>query len=362
MLLDTATQISLVGLLGGFVGYCLSAWRRRVCPWISLLKFDEVRKSGDRIDVPKPLREASKKSHCMKDLVRETATLHEVYVCLASAKLWLKRNEDSASQLRSGLEELDEAATPEDITKAVVSLLTPTGLSELIEISILRSQIQVTPDPGIEPLFKYFVDEEQKDGCFCFELPTAILSFGEGLSKSQYRRPRLEPFVETVARLEKDKIAKAFRDVEPILKEQREANKAVAEAAQQIIDEHSRWTCFFTVSNIGASSFIIFPTDTKLSVTGKRIRPFDIPCSIIMKDHDGHWVDADGATMIQSGSTVELGAVTLAVQKDIEDGAILRDVYTAASGHARLSLRVLGREIPWRITVKSTTLKFGSVQ
>ena len=354
--MDSLTT-AIVAMISTFVGYLISLWRNRLRPWISLLEFSESRKERDEVEISEKLCKRSRESWFMENLPEKKGRLGEVYKAFARAKFWLRINDDSENRLKSGISQLESSKNPDDVIKALSFLLESKGISDLLEISILREEIIVNYDDTVPQQVKYYLDDKKKDGCFSFVLPTALLYFGSKLSAQPYRKEKLLPMVELISRLDKDKLTKIFKELVLLLKKQFEIHKIIVEEAEQIVNNYSRWMCKLTITNFGVTPFILFPENAELCVKGKHIKTFKLPCRVLQAEEEG-WSEIKGVFVIKSGTTENLAIVTKDIQKDIEGGNILRDVYKSGDAEAFVKIQVLGREIPWKRWIKSTALVF----
>ena len=137
-----------------------------------------------------------------------------------------------------------------------------------------------------------------------------------------------------------------------------EVHKTIVEEAESIVENYSRWMCRFSISNLGATPFILFPENAIINLKGKHIKPFTLESRILHKDADGDWAEVEGVIVVTSGTTENLSIVTTNVQKDIEGGEVLRKIYESGEASAVVKIQVLGREIPWKRWIKSTAIKF----
>lgn len=355
--MDSLTT-AIVGVISVFIGYLISLWRSRLRPWISLLKFTEIRKQGDPVEITKKISDASKESWSMENLPDKRGGLGAVGDAFEAAKIWLKVNEESEDRIKSGISQFKSSRNPEDMIKAISFLLGQKGISDVLELSILRSEIVPNYNANVEPQVRYFLDNNNNDGCFSIVFPTAILHFGSKINTQPYREDGLLPMVELISRLEREKLVNVFEELTPIWKKQRDIHKVIVEEAEPIVGNHSRWKCEFSITNFGATPFILFPESAIIYLKGKHIKPFELESRILCKDKDEGWADAEGVIVIKSGTTENLAIVTKNVQKDIEGGEVLRGIYESGDANAVIKIQVLGREIPWKRWIKSTTIKF----
>lgn len=159
-------EIALVAAASGSLGYLLSLWRHRLHPWISLARFDEVRKSSDRVQVSTALSANSQKSFFMGNLPDKTADLGEVVHAFRVAKRQLELAHDCRERLESGLSQLKSSKDVQDVIKAVRFLLDPRGISDVLEVAVLREEIVPRWNPQIPSQLTFYVDNKTEGGCF----------------------------------------------------------------------------------------------------------------------------------------------------------------------------------------------------
>lgn len=348
----------IVGAISIFFGYLISLWRSRLRPWISLLEFSETRKVRDLVEITKKTSDASKESWFMDNLPDSKGSLGEVSDAFNEARHQLKINEGDGGRIESGISQLKSSKNSGDIIKAIRFLLIQQGISGVLELAISRSEIIPSYDADAEAHLKYYLDDNNNDGCFTIDLPTSLLHFGSRFDSQPFGKNRLLPMVELISRLEKDKLINVFEKLHPIWKNQMEVHKTIVEEAESIVENYSRWMCKFSISNFGATPFILFPENAIINLKGKRIKPFTLESRILHKDADGDWAEVEGVIVITSGTTENLSIVTTNVQKDIGGGEVLRKIYESGEASAVVKIQVLGREIPWKRWIKSTAIKF----
>jgi len=357
-------QIALIGLLGTVLGYVLSLWRSRIVPWTSLLKVGESRKQGEVVSIPDALRQASQASWFMPGVHGEEDSLETVFDCLQCAELWQAMNADSEKILADSIKRLRQAQSSRDTEEAVIDALRHAGISDLICLALTRQVIKASYDPNKPTVLPFHVRREKKDSessIFVVELKASSLEFGSDVIGSPSRKARLEPFMESVCRLDKDNLLSVLAQVEPLLTEQRRIHEITKAEAEKIVEAQSRWMVHFTVSNVGSGPFAIFPEPVQLLISGGHIRPFRINCRLLIRGEAGDedkWLPADGVQVIPSGVTLRLAAVTANYEREIDGGRHLRDAYKSGNAIARLKVSFMGKDIPWRQSVKSTPLTF----
>ena len=352
----------LIALVSGLAGYGISLWRSRLSPWFWLEEFGESRRPGDDVQVPKELYEASEESWLAVKLPEGSITLGDVFDAFEVAQGFVTIASGDETILNQGRELLRNAATDSQTTEALRLLLRRPSISHTVQTALLRQLIFPEPyDPNREVKLRYDEDEEN-DGCFRIELPISTLQFGGGLRKQAYIRDRLTPFLDIVARLEREKLLVVFDAVTLMWKSQLEVNKKVRDLAEPIVSANTRWTCTAAVANFGSKPFLIFGQGAVLHIHGKRIQDFNLDCMVLTRvglEVNSRYQRVTGVVAVQPGSTLEIALTTVLAQSEIDGNELLRAVYDQRSAQSRASVSALSNELPWRRRVISTQLDFG---
>lgn len=357
--MNMAADSAYWGALGAVLGYVLSLWRSRIVPWISLIEISEIKRESDEVTINERLRNATAASWFMEELTTNKPTVQNVYECVASAKVWLTINRDSERTLAKAIDLLKVNSTAVATQDAVSSVLGPKGLSDMIEMALKRQVLKCEPDMT-KPVCLPVDIVSDKGGRFAFALASSILYFGSKLEKEHYAGTRLQPFVDIVSRLDAERILKAFEGILPLLREQAAIHREIEAESAGVVERQARWMAEVTISNIGSGPFAVFPVPCFLQIRGGHIKPFKLPCNLIVKDEDGDWVPAKGVQVVAPGSILRLGAATTQVQGEIDGGDHLRDAFRKGNATARLRLTFLGKDIPWKRGLSSTPLRFAT--
>lgn len=134
-------QTLLVSLISVVAGYFLSIWRNRLQPWITVLGFGESRKLSDKVIVNKTVIDASKESWYMTPLSQNEIEMDDLYRTVRSANNWLEINSSTENIINDGIKYLEQAQTQNEVIEALKPFLQNTGVSDLIELAVLRKSI-----------------------------------------------------------------------------------------------------------------------------------------------------------------------------------------------------------------------------
>lgn len=352
---------AVITVFSAILGYLFSVWRNRLRPWIAVLGFDGIRKAADRVPVSEALARAISQSWFTGTLTQDGTTLGRLCGSVETAKSWLELNGDTKARLNSGIAMLEKASTPEEIMQSVGYLLASEGISDLLQRSVLRGAIVPACNLDEQEQVRYYLDDKNNGGCYSLVFTPEVLHVGEEFGDHQYRVEGLLPLMKLIARLDRTNLLRLFNQVEPVYQRQFDVHNVVRSEAEAVIKENSRWACFFTVSNYGATPFILFPDTGKLMVKGKHIKPFVLDCRILAEDEEdenGAWVSTEGVLMLEPGATRKYSLVTKRVQKNVKGGGVVQDVFDKGEAEALIEIEVLGRDLPWKQKVRSTSLVF----
>jgi hypothetical protein len=350
----------LISFVSGIAGYLLSVWRNRLQPWISVLDFAESRKLSDPVNVNKKIVDATKESWFMDTIPQHETDMDYLYRAVSAAKNWLYLNKNTQDILRDGIKQLESANTQNEIIESLQVLLSD-NISALIEISVLRKLIVPEHKSKDKQILSFYLDKQKEDGCYAIAFLESYFMFGSNLNNNEHKAAELLSFINLLTRLDKENLIKLFKQVEPIYKKQHEIHTAIQAEAENIVKENSRWTSRISISNFGATPFLIFPDEAKLIVQGKQIKQFELECRILVQNYDDSspgWEEAEGVIILKPAYTEVYSIVTKKTQKELDGGTLLRQVFENGGAEAYVEIKVLGRELPWKQKVKSTTLVF----
>ena len=360
--MDTNEYTLLISIVSLFAGYLLSVWRNRLQPWITLLSFTESQKLTDKVSVNEKVVEASRESWFMDALPGKNTELEHLYDAVSSATQWLETNEDTLNVIDKGVKQLELATTEDDIKKILRDLLND-NISALIELAVVRKLLIPEYNPKDKQVLSYALNKKVKDGCFAIAFSGAYYMFGSNFNINGHRVSELRPFVELLVRLDKPNFLKLFKKLEIIFKQQYEIHQLIKAEAKNIVKENMRWSSRISVSNFGATPFLIFPNEAKLVVRGKQIKEFSLDCKILVQSKTNNedivgWEETVGVVILEPASSEIYSIVTNEAQKDIKSGKLLRQVFENNEAEAYVEINLLGRELPWKLKVKSTALPF----
>jgi hypothetical protein len=365
---DTLLTI-IVAIISAAGGFGLSLWSTRLRPWIAMLEFNENFKHADEVDIPMTLANAADKAW-LAHLPSGKSRLKNVSDAFERAQIAAVMWEDNEIDLQHAIKSLGASKSPTEILEATRNALNKRGISDTLELAIIR-QIIVAPkfDGKIKPKVRWAYDKNR--GSFIFDLADALLPFGQNLESQPFRKELVLPVVELVSRLEKTKLITLFSQLIPITKDRLENARVVRDECEQILTAHSRWQCSLIITNLGATPFVLFPEEIFLHVKGKEIQPFELPCRLLRevsgeKGEDtvdgGRWEEVQGLAIVRSGTTEDLAIVTKQTQGEIGGGSVLRGAYSAGNSEAFVKMYGLGGELPWKRWIKSSAIPFKGAQ
>lgn len=356
--MNDAVVTILVALVSAAAGYVLWAWQHRVRPWVTPLDFYESLHQWERVSVGKELVEASKGSVVVDDVKGPSPRLGVIGAASTAANLHLGEAEVHRETLEQGLDELRAATLPATQIQALQHLLSG-SLSDMLVQAIVHGLSMPAPDPSGTTVLDFEEDPRQDDGCFVFTLPHGSLKFASDLnSRPAAMKGRLKPFVQLVAQLELDKLIAVFQGLGPFLQEQAVASETIERQTRPILQENTRWNCRLSVTNFGATPFVMFSDRAWILIEDKNTRPIRLEAEIFLLDSDGDWVRAKGIHLAQPGTTQDVAVVTVDAQKDMPSGHIVRALFEKGTALAGVELEVLGLASLGRQRLKSRRVPF----
>jgi hypothetical protein len=169
---------------------------------------------------------------------------------------------------------------------------------------------------------------------------------------------KINPFVSMFVKLRRDEIVATLEALHPLLREELRIQEQIAQGTGHIINERSRWTAQFTVSNYGSGPLVLFADHAELWLGGNYIRRVWIPSHLAYRAEVGAWVPHSGVFLIPSGATHEYQLVTNRIQSELINGRELWQIWESGNESGQIRLKILGRQLPWRKFARSERLPF----
>ncbi len=348
-----------IALASACLGFLFSMYKNRVRPWITLANFIQSTRNKDMIDNIKDLSTATKKTYFGSELPMGNCPLEKIKEHYNSSKNVITGLEAGINKVRAGIERLKEAKEDNDVFEAMSMILEPIVISETLKVAILKQDIKLPDyDSSIEIKINYEYAKEQHEGCFIFPTKTGYQYFGSLLNNQPFAKDKIAKFIGIIARLEKDKLTNISESLLGVSQDQLETSKKIRELSEPIVNENSRWLCGLFITNFGSSPFLLFSEEAVLVVQGGKVGPFRIKCRLVTKDANNWKENAEETIALLPGSSQSLGIVTKEVQKNISQGSVIRGAYQQGDCFARAEITYIGREIPWKRTLKTKSVTF----
>lgn len=356
---DLTVQVLLSGL-GAVMGYGTSLWQSRIRPWITATKFNDPSYNQEvvTVHVPARLAEASAQSWFVEDLPMGPASIMPVVEAWHASQDWLASNEHGDARLATAILRLGDAATPEEVMRALEALFAEDSVAQLLEKAVLVGAVK-TPEPRLGPAKAPFVyDPEASGGSYAVKSEKGTLRVGRGLSEDPFRKDGLLPLVHLVAALDREGLLRLLKELQPIQKEQTALHSAVFEESGRVIRDHGRWSCNCTITNFGSQPFMIFAEGASIEAWSPRSGRVRLPCEVGKYNDDGSLETWTGAHMVAGTTTEEFCVVTERVQMDIPETPRLVALFGKRNAVGRVSIHVVGPDLPWRRSLRSVKVPF----
>lgn len=360
----------VLGIISAIVGYVVgllfSLWKNRLRAWVTLLRFSEIRKLSDEVDVSANLSKSTKQMLTIDIFLPEGKTYFgQVFKAYELAKDTYESLNENIDYLESGISALKSASSIKEVKHATLNLLGNYHINNFLDLAIIMNEIALPDyDRNTSPTIKTWFNEKELDGCFVIPYKIGLVYFGKEMCDDPHRKELLSPMVELIARVDKASLIHVFEKLLPLWKTELSDIQIALKELEKLVDENSRWMAEFTVTNFGRTPIIIFPDFVNLRIVGEHVKEFKLPCTLLTvskkenaKDDDEQIENISGLVLVKSETSQKFVAST-DVQKNINDGDILRSAYTKSNPEAFVELIVLGRALPRKKKIKSTKLTF----
>ncbi len=350
----------LVAAVSFLFGAGLTRWWNRARPLVLLQGFTDILKNRDDIQCPEELAELTKRSWDVRVLRGGTSSLGDIQAVNLTSLLVRDLYQKGLEKLDSFISELDSAAEDDDIRLVLEEFICNKGIELALSIALKRGEIRV-PASGKPPgQPKLSVHESDKDdGSYLILWKTATSTFSSNLKDQAYLKPRLEPFIDALRNLDKSRIIQALRDLHPLLKSQLEDLARIRELIEPILNESGRWAARLLVANYGAAPMMIWP-EARLEVRHKKAgAKFAVGAYAAAEYEESPKVrDIDGVYSLAPGEKVWVWVITTDIQRDMEDGAVLRTHYVQGDATAAIALNISRRGALLGKKTKSDSAQF----
>lgn len=347
----------IVATISAVVGYIISLWRTRIRPWITIEGFVFTQDLSDQVKLPPDFLDATK--GCWWGQVSTTeASLEEFMYIFEAAEEWLEDSKRSQQVATTVIQRLNTSRSDAETISALREFFDNEGLRRGIYLAVDWAEL-IVPDYNKDrpQQIPFYQDDDVQDGVLMFDFPEAIYTLGANLKTRPPLREKLSAFAELVSRLESEKVAEVINTTARQVREQRDKAQIILDEGRPVEQQYSRMRCNFSITNFGATPFVIFPGETVMIVRGKGFDKIELPCTLLEFNDDEGWHTSARVILSQVGTTHDLACATKA-QHEIKRGDMLRGIFQQGDGRAVVNLQVMSRDLPWKRGVQSIEIPF----
>jgi hypothetical protein len=266
-------------VIGYVVGLLFSLWQNRLRPWVTLLECSGSSRAGDEVEVAQNMSKSLESVWVQNlNLPSGVVKMRDFGETYEKAKLVLDKLAKTEDPLESGVADLKSASNPNEVQQALFTLLKNNTVRSFLEVALATGE--VTPptfDDKIQPKIKVWFDDTENKGCFAIPHKTGVIFFGDDMARDQNLRAKIEPMMELICRIGKERLLTTFGDLLPLLRAQINILKVLAKDMRQIVEGNSRWMAEFSITNFGHTPFVLFPELPRLRIVGEHGKEFDLP-------------------------------------------------------------------------------------
>jgi hypothetical protein len=155
-----------------------------------------------------------------------------------------------------------------------------------------------------------------------------------------------------------------FASFQELISTQRDMAHRLKAELQPIIDRRSRFACEFSVTNFGATPFVLSAENVRVFVRRDSSEAVQ-ECALLLSEAEtGKLVPAPTITVIEAGKSGIYIASTVKAIEEIDEGQELIGAFNKGNRKARVSVDLMGREFSKfrSITSDDVGFKAGSTQ
>jgi hypothetical protein len=287
------------------------------------------------------------------------ATLRTIKGAHSASATWLKVHENTSPILKSLIKELSEAQSDADMINKI-GLVFDESIEGILCDALWNQEIdrqEFDKNMPVKLLFKF--SETDRGGCFLFNTPRRVFSFGRNLNSQPFARETIEPMVEIICRLDREKIISVLKELQPIAEQQIAVNAVIKDETRLILESNATWSAQFSVNNMGPIPFILFPDGCEIIIKDPDITgEIKLDCRIVTHDDKDGIKEILGVALVKPNASAQFEALSKEIESKLTRGAVLRSAYQSGKATGIMKARVRGPQIPRTMRVKSTRLDF----
>jgi hypothetical protein len=335
--LGTAVVLSAIG---AGVGYALSLWRNRVRPWVGVLGMHWSNQADEPASLPDAVRDLQWKSWFVQQIPRKEA-LGDLLEIDAQADQFLSATENTDQVLEKAIAGLQDHQGADEVTSSLFDLFMDEGFGMAMSLALDFDAIKITPSAtGRDSVLSYYVEEDDQGTIVALEFPRQFFRID---APTPVLRDKVLAFFEVVSTLDVDRLRPLLRSLRGAVTEQRDYGHRIRNAAKPTMEGRSRFSCSFTVTNFGATPFVV--SDRGVQIAIKREHQVDrLECSLLEGDEEGDLVMAPAVTVVAPGETRLFVAAAISPIDELQNGDELKGAFKKGASTARVQVLLMGRE------------------
>lgn len=356
----------IVAVVSFAIGAVVTRWWDRARPLVMVQSFQSTNASQDEVECSSAIHELT-----MRSIHHDTQTpgktiLGNIWDIHRRAIVVSNAYQNGLARLDEQLPMLKNTDSKENFISGIRALLANPGISDALELALLREAIVVKHQPLSDEKPLVTIEEvEEHNGCFLVVWKESTTPFAKGLKHHPYLKSRLTGFVNALKHLQKDVLLDAFERLLMVMKLELDTMNSLVELTEPLIEQNSRWCATALIANYGATPMAIWPT-ANLFVRHKPSKArFPIRCHIALghESKDGlDFNDIKGIHVLEPGGKVWVGVITREIQAKIPSGSLIRSHYKSGDSLGRVNFKISRRGAIFGQRVASDWVPFRGIE
>lgn len=340
----------LIGVIGAIAGYLFREFQFRPKNLIHTYSISSLSKYSDIIEIKPDLLKKIKKSSLpdVQDFKENTTyrLVNSVWDRFDDVKLfWPNINND--------INELLKLKSDSSIINKIVKIMEYKKFDfwmMLFLIGNLADNQKLLSKKEIK-IKTIDLDEE---GDVYFEFPQKNLSFHVGKNKALLSKAKI--LIDNITYWNQENLLIIFKNFQIYMDKEYKIALQVVEELKTLKDEQSRWVFYLQISNISKYP-ILFELNPIVTIKGGKNK-YNLDLYTALIDEKDNIDDTNMPILVDSKNTIRLAVITNELEKDIEFGNAIREIFENEIGTFRINWPIIKPGIVQKSNIKTRYQKF----
>lgn len=328
---------TLIGIVSAVFGYFFREYKNKSKPFLKVYDIEGgSTKKTDYVKIEENIYNELKDTFYIKYLLPQS-NLGDINTavekCREVKNLW--------PELKKEIEFLIAITKEDEIMDKVSLLFNSERLKHWIFILLITDRISISKaDNSLTEKMKAFQANE-KEGEVWFAFPGSTTNFGTHLNNNAIKA-KVQPFISIIQKWDTIAIKLLFKEIQTILDKEFQAAITVLHELSDLLANESRWIFYVYCANLSKTP-IILKNSNQVEIIDNKKSNFieETYMSRIIKYKGQEYIqDTKHPLVIQPESSEKFCLITKKVQREMDYGKALREVFDKKSAKYRLILNI----------------------